>query len=82
MFWRKLSSRSKQMSEGGLAVFEHPNFELRTAMQPTLLASAVQDAVTGMNKSISLQSTRSRSKWMIRSRKSACSPLSPASSAV
>jgi putative ABC transport system permease protein len=45
----------KQMSEDGPAVFEHPNFELRTAMQPTLLAGAVQDALAGMNKSISLQ---------------------------
>ena len=45
----------RQMPEGGPGVFVHPRFEVRTAMQPTLLAGAVQDAAAGINKSISLQ---------------------------
>ncbi len=44
-----------QISEDAPPIFEAPDFEIRTAMKPEQLASAVQDAVTGMNKAISLE---------------------------
>jgi putative ABC transport system permease protein len=44
-----------QLAKEAPPVFGAPDFEIRTAMKPTQLAGVVQEAVGGINKSISME---------------------------